>query len=75
MLRLEAVVRDIRYACRSLARRPGFAAVAVITLAIGKRGIQTDLTYHSRHVILKYELPLAEIVMDFFDRLKSVSRG
>jgi hypothetical protein len=35
MLRLEAVVRDIRYACRSLARRPGFAAVAVITLAVG----------------------------------------
>lgn len=35
MVRLEAVVRDIRYACRSLARRPGFAIVAVMTLAVG----------------------------------------
>jgi GTP-binding protein LepA len=48
---------------------------AVITLCIGKRGVQTNLAYHGRQVHLTYELPLAEIVLDFFDRLKSISRG
>jgi GTP-binding protein LepA len=48
---------------------------AVITLATGKRGVQTNLAYHGRQVHLHYDLPLAEIVLDFFDRLKSVSRG
>jgi len=48
---------------------------AVMTLCTGKRGVQTNLSYHGRHVHLSYELPLAEIVLDFFDRLKSVSRG
>ncbi|HVL57857.1 MAG TPA: translation elongation factor 4 [Burkholderiaceae bacterium] len=47
----------------------------VITLCEGKRGVQRNLTYHGRHVHLVYELPMSEIVLDFFDKLKSVSRG
>ncbi|HEU4622037.1 MAG TPA: translation elongation factor 4 [Burkholderiaceae bacterium] len=48
---------------------------SVITLCTGKRGVQIDMQYHGRQVMLTYEIPLAEIVLDFFDRLKSVSRG
>jgi len=48
---------------------------AVMTLCTGKRGVQVNLAYHGRQVHLTYELPLAEIVLDFFDRLKSISRG
>lgn len=48
---------------------------AVISLCVSKRGIQTNMSYHGRQVHLIYEMPLAEIVLDFFDRLKSVSRG
>jgi GTP-binding protein LepA len=47
----------------------------VLTLCTEKRGVQKNLQYVGRQVMLTYELPLAEVVMDFFDRLKSVSRG
>jgi GTP-binding protein LepA len=47
----------------------------VISLCVEKRGVQKSLTYMGRQVQLVYELPLNEVVLDFFDRLKSVSRG
>jgi GTP-binding protein LepA len=47
----------------------------VMTLCTEKRGTQTNLHYSSRHVVLSYDLPLNEVVLDFFDRLKSLTRG
>ena len=47
----------------------------VITLCIEKRGMQKDIIYHGNQVAVTYELPMAEVVMDFFDKLKSTSRG
>jgi GTP-binding protein LepA len=48
---------------------------AIITLCIEKRGIHKDIQYLGRRVLLTFELPLNEVVMDFFDKLKSISRG
>jgi GTP-binding protein LepA len=48
---------------------------AVMTLCTQRRGVQTNLLYSSRHVMLSYDLPLSEVVLDFFDRLKSTTRG
>jgi len=48
---------------------------SVITLCTQKRGVQMDMHYHGNQVRLTYEIPMAEIVLDFFDRLKSISRG
>ena len=47
----------------------------VMTLCNSKRGIQRNMQYMGRQVMLSYEMPLNEVVLDFFDRLKSVSRG
>ena len=48
---------------------------AVITLCTQKRGSQTNMQYTARHVVLTYDLPLSEVVLDFFDKLKSMTRG
>jgi GTP-binding protein LepA len=47
----------------------------VMSLCTEKRGVQTNLHYAARHVVLSYDLPLNEVVLDFFDRLKSLTRG
>ena len=48
---------------------------AVLGLCIEKRGVQKELAYHGRQALIIFELPLSEVVLDFHDRLKSVSRG
>ncbi|WP_260260877.1 translation elongation factor 4 [Vibrio intestinalis] len=47
----------------------------VITLCVEKRGMQVDMVYHGNQVAVTYDIPMAEVVLDFFDRLKSTSRG
>ncbi len=48
---------------------------AIITLCVEKRGVQVDMNYMGRQVSIVYDIPMIEVVSDFFDRLKSVSRG
>ncbi len=47
----------------------------VITLCVEKRGVQKNMSYHGNQVSVVYDIPMAEVVLDFFDRLKSTSRG
>jgi GTP-binding protein LepA len=47
----------------------------VLSLCVEKRGVQQDMQFVGQQVAIKYELPMSEVVLDFFDRLKSVSRG
>ncbi len=48
---------------------------SVMTLCVERRGVQKNIHYHGRQVMLEFEMPLTEVVVDFFDQLKSVSRG
>ena len=59
--------------CTCTCRRS--TSAPVMTLANQKRGVQMNMAYHGKQVMLTYEMPLGEIVLDFFDKLKSVSRG
>ncbi len=48
---------------------------SIMTLAIERRGVQTKMLYHNKQVEIQYDMPMSEVVLDFFDRLKSISRG
>jgi len=66
-------VREPIILCRML--MPQIYVGGVMQLCMDKRGVQKNLRYHGNQVQLEVEMPLAEVVLDFFDRLKSVSRG
>jgi len=48
---------------------------SVITLCIERRGVQKEMKYLGRQIVIEFEMPLSEVILDFFDQLKSVSRG
>ncbi|MGL5674248.1 MAG: translation elongation factor 4 [Plesiomonas shigelloides] len=68
-----AEIREPIAECHMLLPQPYLGNV--ITLCIEKRGVQTNMVYHGNQVALTYEIPMGEVVLDFFDRLKSTSRG
>ena len=68
-----AEIREPIAECRML--MPSEYVGAIMKICQEKRGIQTGLVYHGAQVALTYEIPMSEVVLDFFDRLKSASRG
>jgi len=68
-----AEVREPRILARILA--PHDFVGPVLSLCMEKRGVQRNMRYHGRQVMLEFEMPLGEVVLNFFDKLKSVSRG
>ena len=68
-----AEIREPIAECRMLT--PSDYVGPIMQLCLEKRGIQTSMIYHGSQVALTYEVPMSEVVLDFFDRLKSVSRG
>ncbi len=73
------VVTEIEYIAEPIAEVnvlvPQDFLGAVLTLCSEKRGVQKRMMYHANQIALTYHLPMSEVVLDFFDRLKSVSRG
>lgn len=68
-----AEIREPIAECRML--MPSNYVGSVMNLCLEKRGVQKSMIYHGDQVALTYEMPMSEVVLDFFDRLKSVSRG
>ncbi len=71
-----AMIREIREPfIRARILSPQDQVGPIISLCIEKRGVQQNINYHARQVLIEFDLPLAEVVFYFHDQLKSVSRG